>query len=490
MKTLASTLDHGLVTHLLGPDMGHVAVPLRRLASARMLWLNHRAMHEDPQFARCGADAQRYARHLVESCAFQITPDARAADLVGYADRYGGGHIGFNGGSGRAAMVNGYHVKGIGRTPLVSALTSEGHASGGAYLEECVRETIYAEIVATEFPFSAVPTLAIIDTGLVQDWHTHLEPQSERRTLLVRPAFVRPAHFQRASGFQSGHPKGGALDTRRVQQVFDAAVEALGADGLVRHHEQVWDRWASQLAYGFVHRLPHGSDNTSNLALDGRLADFGAMSAVPSWAATATALQPERFAQRFGALAHGVRSMAYSFGRHFRQEMASEAAMKQRIERSLGLYRRTIVIEMLRVCGATASTAGDVVAASRDSHLWNCAARLIAHFQRELLDFVEATPEPVIPWDLDRLWDHSPPAHLREMRGVMNDLVPVAGRDEARQRSLSLSRSRTLLFKREMRTSIYRTVDTDRSLGAEADARRVAEVIERITSGSRRDFGG
>ena len=489
MDILPPLADSGFASRLLGPDMGHVPVPLQRLPSARVLWLNQRAMREDPRFAHCGSDAQRYAQHLVDSCAFQIASIGNASDALGHADRYGGERIGFNGGSGRAVMVNGYHVKGVGRTPLVSALTSEGHASGGAYLEECVRETIFAEVVAAEFPSSAVPTLAIIDTGLVQDWHTDLEPQTERRALLVRPAFVRPAHFQRAAGFQSGYEKEGSLDAQRVRRMFGAAVDMLGADGLAHAIARFWDRWTCQLAYAFVHRLPHGSDNTSNVVLDGRLADFGAMSAVPSWAATATAIQPEHFAQRFGAIAHGVRSMAYFFGRHFQREFATETAVKARIDRSLDLYRRAVATEVLRVCGASTATAHDAVAADRASHLWKIAAALIGHYQRETLDLVEATPEPAIAWDLDQLWNTAPPAHLRAMRGVLNDLVPAAGRDDATRRNTTLARSRPLLFKRELRTSIYRNVDTDRSLAPDADSQRVAAMIERVTNESRRDFG-
>ena len=143
---------------------------------------------------------------------------------VGYADRYGGSGIGLNGGSGRAAVVNGYLVKGVGRTPLVSSLTDESHASGGAYLEESIRETIFAEIVRAEFPCSAIPVLAIIDTGLIQIFEESAGPKMERRTLLIRPSFIRPAHFERATAYFSGNPKEGQQDTLRVSQFFTQVV--------------------------------------------------------------------------------------------------------------------------------------------------------------------------------------------------------------------------------------------------------------------------
>ena len=481
-----TALPPDLVARLLGPDAGHVPVPLQRLPDARLLWLNRRAMHDDPQFARCGGDEARYANHLLEACAWRTAAPGGDVDTLGYADRYGGERIGFNGGSGRTVTVGGYCVKGVGRTPLVSALTDEGHASGGAYLEETVRETIYGEIVATEFPHAGVPTLAIIDTGLVQDWHTTEEPQSERRTLLVRPSFVRPAHFQRAAGFQSGHAKEGSSDAHRVRQVFGIAVEALGADGLMQHVDQLWDRWAEQMAHAFVHRLPHGADNTSNIAIDGRLLDFGGTNVVPSWAAAATSFFPQRFSQRFGVLVHCIRSMGYFFGRHLHAEIGSEAAIKRRIDRAWAVHSRAVTTQVLRVCGAPAATARDAVAADRPGHLWRQAVRLIEHYQRETLDMVVATPVPVIPWDVDRLWDDTPPAHLRAMRGVLQDLVGEAGRDDARRRNAILASDRPLLHKREMRTAIYRALDVDRSLGPQEDARRTAELIGRIVSQSGR----
>jgi hypothetical protein len=267
----------------------HVAVSLRRLQDARVVWVNQRAMRDDPGFEACGGTREAYAKHLLKASGYAIAGHGECGDSAwGFADRYGGIGIGYNGGSGRAAVINGYHVKGIGRTPLVSALTDEAHASGGAYLEECIREAIFSELVAAEFPGGTVPILAVIDTGEVQLWNTDAGVLPERRCLLVRPAFLRPAHFERAPGYISGYSKEGHRDTRRVRGAFDTARRLWGREALHASYKAFWLTWAEQLAYAFIHRLPHGGDNTSNIALDGKLLDFGAMTAVPSWARIST----------------------------------------------------------------------------------------------------------------------------------------------------------------------------------------------------------
>ena len=141
------------------PEGQHLPLSMARLPQARVLWVNQRVMRQDPMFYTCGGTLDDYRAHLLHSCAC-VVADQSYEDketVIGVADRYGGIRIGHNGGSGRAVILNGYHVKGVGRTPLVSVLTEAGHASGGAYLEECVRETIFSELIAAEYPGGAVP---------------------------------------------------------------------------------------------------------------------------------------------------------------------------------------------------------------------------------------------------------------------------------------------------------------------------------------------
>jgi protein adenylyltransferase SelO-like protein len=272
------------IAQIISPETGHVKLPLSRLEGARVLWINPRAQTEDPSYRALG-DRAGYERHLLETCAFTIAgAGAGTSDTFGIADCYGGAGIGTNGGSGRAVYVNGYHVKGVGRTPLVGLDNDASHSSGGAYLEECVRESIFAEIVNLEFPHGSVPTLAIIDTGREVIWETEHGPKRERMCLLVRPMFLRPAHIERAVRYKSGNEYGGAADAARVRATALAIERQVGGaaamDDLL---STCLERWAQQIAYSYVSRLSHGGVTSSNVAIDGRLVDFGAMTAVPTF---------------------------------------------------------------------------------------------------------------------------------------------------------------------------------------------------------------
>ena len=481
------------VDSLFSADAGHVPVALRRMAGAKLLWVNARAMQDDPEFMRCVGDVGRYEERLLDACAFRLLPaggvygglHADRADASGFADRYGGGRIGSNGGSGRAAVVNGYLVKGIGRTALVSALTEEAHSSGGAYLEECVREAVFSEVAAAEFPAGAVPVLAIIDTGDVQVWDTALGPKSERCVLLVWPAVLRPAHFERAAGFVSGYEREGSLDTRRVERMFAMAADLEGVDALVARYRALWPRWARQIAHGFVHRLPHGSDSTSNIALDGRLMDFGGMTAVPSWGAAATMLYPVHEDQQLSVLTFSIRAVGHHFGRYLGHGLGTDAERTATVAEAINAYRAEFLEQTLRLCGVTPEVARDAAASPGAGQLLRAVMRTVSHFQRETLDLIESTPVPRIRWDLARVWDRWPPTHLVRLRGIVDDLVPASRRAQAQVACVALSRDRPLLYGREMRDRLYDEVDARPAPDPASDRRRIADTIEAHVAGSR-----
>ncbi|RTL34991.1 MAG: hypothetical protein EKK53_25210 [Burkholderiales bacterium] len=460
---------------------------MRRLGEARLLWLNERAACIDPLFAALGHDHAAYGRHLLAHCAFLIADHPSHADTQATADRYGGAGIGRNGGSGRNVCIHGYLVKGVGRTPLVSASTPESHASGGAYLEECVRETIFSEIVDREFPGGALPTLAIIDTGLTQIWETAEGPKPERRTLLVRPAFLRPAHFERAVTFLSDRPLEGSFDHQRVVAMFRGACEAWTPAGLRRMFDRLWFRWAHQLAYAFVHRLPHGSNTSSNIAFDGRLADFGAMSAVPSWSTVATALMPDPFVRRFDAVARSMASLCYYFGRHLDPSIGDPAAIQHRSAEARAHFQRCVSFEVLRLCGVPDPIALDAVHAATADRIAKRIQRCIAHYQREQLDLVEEVQRPRQPWDLAQVWDRQPPAHLVPLGSLLLDLVGSSGRDSARVLCAHRCTSRPHLYAPTIRATIYDALERRHGRDATELPQSVPEVISQLVAASRRD---
>jgi hypothetical protein len=464
-----------------------VPLDLVRPRAARVLWLNHAAAADDPEFIRLGADIGRYEQHLLAACAYELPSDGNheVPSGRGYADRYGGSGIGLNGGSGRAAFVQGYHVKGVGRTPLVSSLTERAHASGGAYLEESVRDIIFTEVVRAEFPHSAIPILALIATGQTQAFEFPTHTDIENRVLVVRPPFLRPAHYLR-SNFVSDDPKEGQRDARRVQWMFDAMRELRGASAFERDHEAFYERWAQQLAYGYVHRLTHGSPTVSNISLDGRLLDFGAMTALPSWADTAVMLARQPFSAHQQLLPRLVRNSAYFFGRHLDARLASPAYQDALSARASQAFQRAMVVETLRLLGLERPSAElQAVGVSADAW-WRLVLALITHFERERLDMVERTPEPRIAWDVDQVWQPRPPTHLFALRQRLLDNVPVIEQEACARRCRALSRTRPGLYRHELRTMLFSALGQGPA-AIEPDREVIEALIDRRIAGNRRD---
>ncbi|MEW6704359.1 MAG: hypothetical protein AB1430_05865 [Pseudomonadota bacterium] len=481
--------DAAAVSRLFEHEVACVPLDVEALPAARVLWLNRQVAVRDPSFARLGSDLARYEGHLLQQCAFQrCSTDATARGLSrarAYADRYGGVGIGLNGGSGRAAFLNGYHVKGLGRTPLVSLHTDLSHASGGAYLEESVRDVIFTEIVRAEFPYSAVPILALIDTGEHRVFHFPDRTDVERRVLVVRPPFVRPAHYLRSS-FVCEDPRDGARDARRVEWLFEATAALYGADTLARAYEALFKRWAHQLAYGYVHRLSHASSTVSNVCMDGRLLDFGAMSALPSWADAAVMMGRQPFAGHVRLLPRLIRSSAYFFGRHLDASLGSPARVEALCAAVEQEFRRAVVFETARMLGLDRDRAGSVSHGAELALWWRSLVQLVAHFERERIDMVERTPSQRLAWDVASVWRPQPPEHLRTLHSLLEAAVPPDEREACAQRCHAISRTRPALYRQEAKAAIFEALDRT-SEGKTPDRQRIEAFIDQWVATNRRD---
>lgn len=449
---------------LFGTGAHAVPVPLYRAPGARLLWLNQRAMLDDAAFHELDGDVAAYGAHLLAACALtlHVGPCQHMPDATGYADRYGGVGISTNGGSGRAALVNGYIVKGIGRTPLVGETVDAMHGSGGAYLEECLRETIFSEVVGAEFPHSAIPTLALIDTGMIQHWDntaTHWDdtadvPVAERRVLLVRACFVRPAHLERAPGFHSPNPKEGALDFKRVQHMFAELTKLLGAERLAAQCARFVRHWAEQLAYAYVHRLSPSGNSTSNICLDGALLDFGACAALPSWAQIMMIPGSPATGNELQTLEQAVHSLCYHFGRSLDPAFAEPCTYEAIVTEARAAYAKTLSVEMLRLCGIPRHLAQQGVDGPLRGAIDGAVASVLARYRRERFDIYACTPEPKVTPDLNHVWANAPPPHLARLRAVLDTLACDA--DAASSNSGLLMRPRVGLYREEMKTVLHR----------------------------------
>jgi uncharacterized protein YdiU (UPF0061 family) len=394
MMNLLNSADQApLCAQVIHAASGHSAVPLRRLPQARLLWVNLEDAKDDPAFAQAGGDLARYEQHLMQACAFTIAEAGQTIDAMGVADRYGGHNIGNNGGSGRAAQIGNYHVKGVGRTPLVGFGMDEAHASGRAYLEECVRESILAEICARDFPHGSVRTLAIIDTGRVQVWQTEAGPKPEHCCLLVRRAFFRPAHIERATLYKSGNPREGSVDAERVRGTVAQLTQALGGlEVLQRDLLTFVERWAQQLAGSYVQCLPHGGVSSSNVCIDGRLVDFGAMAALPSLKRYWVASGDNPSGEEYKDILSTINSITCAFRFTVGQGEPARAWRETAIKRVFEAYGQELHQQVLRLLGFGAQERALLVQSPAYPQVRRLLDGQLARWRREVEVIFNGTP--------------------------------------------------------------------------------------------------
>lgn len=302
----------------------HIAVPfeVRRLPHARLLWLNERWLIEAGMAPHDTQARASFAARMLQD--FAVT--SRVSDLPGtsacphvlHADRYGGTGGAPHGGSGRCGIKDGFIAKGIGKTPLVSEGVDVLHKSGRMSVGEAIRETVSAEIANRELPWGAVPTVAIIDAGFDFPHGECAEPR--RAAIVIRPAFIRPAHFERSIFFGTGGYRDSAQfqDALRVRDATRAAVAApLTYPPLL----EMFRRFAQQIGVARARRLWQGRFLSSNVSIDGALVDFGSFRAVPNWRRT-IGLAGECFGAEAEQLRHTFLSVAGFFGKYAPQALA------------------------------------------------------------------------------------------------------------------------------------------------------------------------
>lgn len=325
---------------VLGPH-GLVPFLAQKLKRPSVIWLNRRC------FAECGIDLRSEGAELeiktwlLETFGAAVPhpldpPDAYGSDTVPFgADRYGSSWGNYHGGSGRCGTAGYFHAKGIGRTPLISVDTLE-HANGMVLLWEALLEAIGSEIVDAELPYGAVPILAIIDLGFASPETDGGAPA--RRAMIVRPSFLRPAHFERSIFFgDAGHPQADQYrDAQRVRHAVESAPTlpiAKGSPGKLL--TTLFARTAEQIGSARAHRLWLGVCASSNRAVDGRIVDFGAVRAVPDWRA-ATTRMPEQFGNELQMVRGEIDSLSFYFHKYSspehplptREALAAEVASR------------------------------------------------------------------------------------------------------------------------------------------------------------------
>ena len=305
----------------LGPNL-LTPFRVRRYKKARLLWLNERWLLENGVNVYNDATREEVCDWLLETYAV----GARAANQPSQqftgksglmqADRYGGSVGTPQGGSGRCGIRGRFNAKGIGRTPLVSDYVDDGHKNGFMPLSEALTEAVFSEITDFETPYGSIPTLAILSTGHRYAFSPERGP--EPCAVVVRPNFVRPAHFERSIFFGDSGSKTSAqyLDALRVREAVQTVHGARRKVDLpFQSPEDMFLRFATQVGACRANRLWQGQFLSSNMSMCGAFVDFGAFRSVYSWQ-QAIGLSSQVFGKEAASIRAAYKSIKFYFDKY------------------------------------------------------------------------------------------------------------------------------------------------------------------------------
>ena len=265
---------------------GFAEVTVRKIRGGRIAWVNWPLLRSLGFALPSRVPAPELEAHLLDVFAWRmVEAKGETPGLLGratqtfYADRYGGEGPMPNLGSGRAAGRGRIQIKGIGPTPLVHANANYGHRNGGLRLAEALREAVWSELDHCEAPFGSNRVLAVIDCGF--SMVAPSDGSMVRRGLLVRLFPLRPAHFM-PNGSDWANPERLRKQQSRIAPWLpQPRVRPRGVHRLRSGLTELVERVASQHATLAARGIPHGSLNTSNIEMTGKLVDFGSQSAQP-----------------------------------------------------------------------------------------------------------------------------------------------------------------------------------------------------------------
>ncbi len=277
------------------PPSSYVPFEAKRLANARVLWVNFEALRELGIRIPEGGLTPDFEAEILDLFAYMVPdvqdpPDAfRDGVRRFFADRYGGWGIASNGGSARAGVSGPTQVKNIGKTPVRGESSDFGHGHGGGSIKEAAQEAVWGEIFHAELPHKANRVLFVLDTGTYTVWP---DGTRERRSLIVREDPLRPAQFIEAPRYAP--PAGQVAEDVRVRNALERFAASLpeprrppnGSDAAARLAagvDEMYERQVEQLAAAHAKRLFHGALSPSNIEVSGRFLDYASVTAMPGY---------------------------------------------------------------------------------------------------------------------------------------------------------------------------------------------------------------
>ncbi|WP_370978241.1 hypothetical protein [Agaribacterium sp. ZY112] len=205
--------------------------------------------------------------------------------LTVQAERYGGAGTLAHGGGVRTGTFDRFQLKGIGSNILEGKMLRLHHSYGGADLKTSLQEVISTLVLDEILPLGTVAIYGIIHVSAEAGYHVAHNPETYGPDdyylkrgdgiILVREAFIRPAHFIQCPIFQPISKQIRAKsDTGRTRIANKRLNELLGGkNGYIQFMGKYLSASANQLAFAKIYGIAHNALSPSNISLDGRWVD-------------------------------------------------------------------------------------------------------------------------------------------------------------------------------------------------------------------------
>lgn len=336
------SLGHPAAVNPVLPADSYVEVKTKKLAQGQVVWVNFDYLREKGYDVSKEGLTPELEKQILEMWGYMVPASSDEADAFTdeektfYADIYGGLGTHLNG-SGRAASLGFFQVKGIGKTPLVqnfkgdlkarhvkwlaypsyalltAAMTYaiyhfEGgvtfktmtipivsamalliqelpdkisnftHRHGGASLREAVLEAIWGEVLHRELPYGANRVVAIISTGTSTNW---FGVAKDPRALIVREDPLRPAHFMAKNKYspEKDLVRVNQLATYLNNYMQNNQKEVSLESGLFTFARRIGAQYAAMYSLSVI----HGATSPSNISMNGQALDYGTVSALDGY---------------------------------------------------------------------------------------------------------------------------------------------------------------------------------------------------------------
>lgn len=483
-----------------------VPFKVRRLRSAKVLWINSRWFFGRGLDLADSRVVSRLKNWLVSTFGYAV-PNSDD-DFTAYsdetteflADRYGSSSgTSKHGGSGRAGIVGRFQAKGVGVTPLAGIGCDWIHSNGCASLEEAVREAIYSEVFLEEFPHGGAPVIAILDVGID---YKYFKPGTgeeivQRRAIIIRPSVLRPAHAERAPMFRQSIAYGRSEqvdDVRRCRSFMASWEKASNQNEVPCSLEVLIERLASQVAFGEIHRLFSGGYFSSNVMLDGGLVDFGGARALPNWSYAITSHQAPGSGGGMSYIRGIIESLAFHSNK-YGCGASQEFTIARLNEIARVSHERAIAREILRIWGLI-----DIGAESVCAAIQACTLKYYRWQQRRKVDYAEETVKADWIYDLfalRRVTDSDSKIHEQVLLDTIESELRAIFRKEdeyrRRRRHLQMSaaryfRPRVDLERERLQGRLFKLLNRMGRAPGGASLPKITSLIDSLVGRSRRHW--